>query len=472
MNADYVLMPGDRLVVHIWGAHEYDDVVMVDQQGNIFLPEIGPIHVAGLRHGALPGHVRSLVASVFTSNVEVYVNLLTAQPVAVYVTGFVRRPGRYAGGMNDSVLYYLDRAGGIIPDRGTYRNIRVRRGTRDIARVDLYEFILAGRLPGGSLRDGDVIVVGPKGGSIFAEGRIPQRAAYEFKEGSFSGAELISAATPQPAVSHVNVTGTRNAEPFHVYMDKDTFRRFPLAADDRVEFLADRPGETIMVSVSGAIPGPTHYPVKREAGLRSLLAHVPVRPGLSNLAGIYIKRKNVQAQQRKVIQDSLHRLEASVLTAVPVNQETAAIQVQEAKLVRDFVDRASRIEPDGVVVVTRNAVTSDIVLEDGDEIVIPQHSDVVQVYGEVQMPKAVVHAPRYSVNDYLREAGGMTPRGDSSNILVVHPNGEIAQAHRADVLPGDLLLVMPREDSKDFSLFKDIVQIIFQIALSSKVVLS
>jgi protein involved in polysaccharide export with SLBB domain len=112
------------------------------------------------------------------------------------------------------------------------------------------------------------------------------------------------------------------------------------------------------------------------------------------------------------------------------------------------------------------------VLEDGDEIVIPQRSDVVQVYGEVQMPKAVVHTPANSVGDYLREAGGLTTRGDFSNILVVHPNGEIVQAHKAAVLPGDLLLVLPREDSKGFSIFKDIVQIIFQIALSAKVVLS
>lgn len=97
-------------MVRIWGAKTYDDVLMVDQQGNVFLPEVGPIRVAGLKQGQLLGAVRSSLSSVFTDNVNIYVNLQSSQPVAVYVAGFVNHPGRYAGGPMDSVMSYLDRA--------------------------------------------------------------------------------------------------------------------------------------------------------------------------------------------------------------------------------------------------------------------------------------------------------------------------------------------------------------------------
>ena len=106
VNADYVILPGDRIVVRIWGAKTYDDVLMVDQQGNVFLPEVGPIRVAGLKQGQLLGAVRSSLSSVFTDNVNIYVNLQSSQPVAVYVAGFVNHPGRYAGGPMDSVMSY------------------------------------------------------------------------------------------------------------------------------------------------------------------------------------------------------------------------------------------------------------------------------------------------------------------------------------------------------------------------------
>jgi protein involved in polysaccharide export with SLBB domain len=471
MNSEYVIMPGDRILVHIWGAQSYSDTLMVDQQGNILLPEVGPIRVAGMRHGSLQTNVRNYLASMFQRNLEVYVNLLTAQPVAVYVTGFVARPGRYAGGTNDTALYYLDRAGGIIPDRGTYRDIAIQRNGKTVARVDLYSFILHGALTGGMLRDSDVIVVGPKGDSVLADGLIPQCASYESK-GRLTGADLVQYAAPLPAVSHVSVTGTRKANPFHVYLSLKDFASFSLADDDKVEFLADRPGETIMVGVSGSILGPTRYPVKRNTTLRSLLGYVQIDPALSDLSGVYVKRKSVVEQQRRAIADALRRLENSVLTATSATQESSAIRVQEAQLIQNFATRVNALEPDGVVVVTRSGVTSDIMLEDGDEIVIPQRSDIVQVAGEVMIPKAIVHSGDMSVKQYVENAGGFTDRADDDAILVVHPNGEVLLADNTNIRPGDLLLVMPRYDSKNFTIFKDIVQMVYQVAIATKVVLS
>jgi len=472
VNPEYVIMPGDRIQVNIWGAHSFNSTLMVDQQGNIFLPEVGPFRVAGMTNASLLPNVRRFLSATFRTNVEIYANLLTAQPVAIYVTGFVNRPGRYAGGKNDSILHYLDKAGGILAERGSYRDIAIKRGNKVMQRVDLYAFILSGALPGGALRDGDVIVVGPKGDSITACGIIPQHAMYESKGVFLKGDELIRLASPLPAASHASVSGTRNSEPFHVYLPLDSFSKFMLANGDRVEFLADRPGTGIMVNISGSMLGATRYPVSRSTTLRDVLAYVPIDPNLSNLDGIYLKRKSVADQQRKALLDAVRRLENSVLTASSATQEGAAIRVQEAQLVQNFAMRVANLEPEGVVVVTKKGATADITLEDGDEIVIPQKSDVVQINGEVMMPKAVVHDSKADLAQYISDAGGFTDRANKKYILVVHPNGEVAPVANSRIQAGDMLLVLPEYDSKSFSVFKDIMQVIYQVAISTGVLLA
>lgn len=169
-TSDYILAPGDRVVVRIWGARSYDDVLVVDQQGNLFLPEVGPIHVAGLRQSSLLASVKQAIARVFTDNVQVYVNLQSAQPVAVYVTGFVNSPGRYAGGSLDSIMSFIDRAGGIDAARGSYRHIEVIRNKKVVEKLDLYRFALEGTVPNLRLKNGDVILVKEKGISVSAYG--------------------------------------------------------------------------------------------------------------------------------------------------------------------------------------------------------------------------------------------------------------------------------------------------------------
>ena len=87
VNPEYAIKPGDRVAVRMWGALSFDQVLSVDQQGNIFLPEIGPIELAGVPNGELDSVVRSAVRRVYTEDVGVYTNLLGTQPIGVYVTG-------------------------------------------------------------------------------------------------------------------------------------------------------------------------------------------------------------------------------------------------------------------------------------------------------------------------------------------------------------------------------------------------
>lgn len=469
-SADYILAPGDRVVVRVWGARSYDDVLVVDQQGNLFLPEVGPIHVAGLRQGNLLSAVKQAIGRVYTDNVQVYVNLQSAQPVAVYVTGFVNSPGRYAGGSLDSIMSFIDRAGGIDANRGSYRHIEVIRNKKVVEQLDLYRFALEGTVPNLRLKNGDVILVKEKGIAVSAYGLLREEAAYEFsKPAAAKGSGLIELASPERNVSHVSVTGTRNQSPFNQYFSIEEFKSFALADGDIVEFVADKPGDTIMATVQGAITGASRYPIHKTTKLRDLLRQIEVEPELAATDAIYLRRKSVARDQKAVILDSLRRLEQTALTATSSTPEEAQIRVKEAQLIQDFVKRASQLEPDGVVVISRRGQVSDLWLEDGDEIVIPQKSNVVMVTGEVVLPKAVAFETGMTLDDYLASAGGVSARANDSQILIAKQNGEVGLAESLGIESGDRILVLPKVDTKGMLMAKDLMQIIYQIAVATKV---
>lgn len=472
LNEDYLITPGDRIVVRVWGAKTYDDVLIVDQQGNIFIPEVGPVPVAGMRHGELLSTVRAQLATVFSNNVDIYVNLLSSQPVSVYVTGFVNKPGRYAGGPADSILYYLDRAAGINSDRGSYRSIRIMRQSNVAHQVDLYDFSLKGQLEDIRLQDGDVIFVAEKGASIAALGLIAQQARYEFKQPSPLGKDLTALVSPLNSVSHVSVSGVRDQKPFNIYIPAAAFSTFRLSTGDTVEFHADIKGQTIMVGVDGAVRGASQFPVRKDCMLRDLLGYVSVEPTIADVKSVYVRRKSVAVQQKTIIADALKRLEQSALTATSASVDEATIRVREAELIQDFVKRASQLEPDGIVVVSKGAKVADFLLEDGDDVVIPQKSNVVHVSGEVLMPKAIAFDSAMSLRDYLDNAGGFSDRADEGNVLIAKQNGEVGYAKTMGVEAGDRILVMPKVDTKNMQIAKDLMQVLYHIAVATKVALA
>ena len=471
LNGDYVIMPGDRITVRLWGAHNFDGVLDVDAQGNLFLPEVGPVTVVGLKHAQLPQVVAERVRSVYTNNVEVYTNLLNTQPVALYVTGFVTRPGRYAGGPTDSMLYYLDQAGGIDAERGSFRDIRILRDGRTLVKVDLYPFILEGSIPRPRLEEGDVILVGERGAGVLAQGQVRNSARFEFpSDASITGRQLVDLATPLHKVSHVSIVGARSGAPYNTYLAIEEFQQMALEDGDAVNFLADTPGVTIMVAATGAIVGASRYPVKKDTRLLELLYYIPVEPELANLNGIHINRKSVAEQQKKALEESLRRLEESSLTATSQSVDEANIRVREAELIAQFVAKAHSVKPMGTVVVGHDGKLRDIYLEDGDVVVIPAKSDVVLISGEVIMPQAVVYSEGKNSRDYIAVAGGFSHRADKSHILVAKPNGEVLSAADTNIAPGDHIMVLPKFHTKNLQTLKDISQILYQIAIATKVV--
>ena len=472
LTDNYLIAPGDKLNIWIWGAVNFSNVVTVDNQGNIFIPDVGPINVKNVAASKVNNLVTSHISEVFTNNVNVYVNLLTATPVSVFVTGPVIRPGQYAGQSSDSVLYFLKRAGGIDSDRGSYRHIKVLRQNRVIQQIDLYEFMQQGKMPKLALKDQDVILVEPQGPMINVAGKVRNPFRFELKNSSALGSELIDYALPLAKVSHVGVIGDRASGPFSVYMPYKDFDRIQLSDGDKVLFNDDMHAQVYDVQVMGSYRGPSYFTVRKETRLHDLLNHIPIDPNMADYGSIYIMRKSVAARQKEMLEDSLNRLERSVFTAPASSDGEASIRTKEAELVMRFVEKARKIQPLGKVVVSDKGVIANILLEQGDQIVIPNKTDLIQVGGEVMMPQAVVYNKSASMEDYVAWAGGFTDRANDKRIAVVHANGLMEFKDGGDVMAGDQILVMPKVDSKMMQSIKDITQVIYQVAVAANVVLN
>lgn len=471
INPAYRIMPGDQITLRTWGALEMERVLPVDAKGNIFIPQVGPVQVEGVSAGNLNARVEGAIRQVFRENVSVYTNLQGVQPVAVFVTGFVHRPGLYAGIPSDSLLYFLDQAAGIDASSGSFRDIRILRDGRTIASVDLYPFILSGEIPRPQFEEGDTIVVGARGPMVTVTGDVSRPYRYELDATTRSGADLLRWVQTEPGVSHALVRGVRDPGPFSVYLAMDAFRDEALGAGDDIMFAADRRSDSIMVELEGSFEGVSRFVIPRDARLLDLLDSIPVNPELADVESVSIQRRSVAERQRQSLEDSLRRLETAYLGASSATVEEASIRAAEAELIQDFVKRAREVEPSGRMVIAHNGEISNIRLQDGDIITIPGLSDSLLISGEVLVPQAMVHVPRQSAEDYVRRAGGFTERADTRNVLVVRQNGEVVAAREVDLRPGDEILVLPEVPTKNLQLAATLTQILYQIAIATAVVI-
>ena len=480
LNSSYLVAPGDKISIQMWGTVNRADVMTVDNQGNIFIADVGPVKVKDVPANRINSIVTQSIKSIYTNNVSIYVNLLTSTPVSVFVAGPVLRPGQYAGLASDSVLFYLKRAGGIDPYRGSYRNIKVLRNQQVVLDYDLYDFLKEGKLAGFSFKDEDVILVQEQGAMITVEGAARYPFRFELLQEKTSGNDVIYYSRPLEKTSHVAITGNRNSGPISVYLGIDEFDEFNMVDGDVVLFNDDIRPQVISIQISGSYLGPSFYTVDTNTRLLDILSHVEVDPNQANYGAIYIKRESVVEQQKMLINESLNRLERSIFTAPASSDGEARIRAQEAELVSQFVARARLIEPLGKVIVSENGKVANIRLEQGDEIVIPAQTDLIQVSGEVLMPQAIVYNPNATISDYVAWAGGFSERANDKRIAVVRANGLtlfldsqdswFADENEQTLQAGDQILVLPKIDTKLLQAVKDITQIVYQIAIAANVV--
>ncbi len=467
LSESYKVQSGDKITVNIWGAVTFNEVVEVDSQGNIFLPEIGPVNVGGTALSQLNSTIEKELSKTYTDNVKIYTNIEGSQPISVFVTGEVTSPGRYSGTASDSVLHYIDRAGGINLNSGSFRKIEIKRGARIVSTIDLYKFLTEGIIPNVQLKENDTILIKPIGTQITIMGEDIREAKYEFINSHIYGSEVLKLTNLQKSVTKATIIGNRNDVIYNEYVDLKKFKTTRLGDGFKVIFSKKLNQFTKTIRVEGENLSEKIFIVPNNAKLRELLANVEVNTEQADYKNVYIERKSVAKRQKEALNDSLFRLEQSIVSKQSSTAEESSLKTSEAQLLQGFIEKAKEIKPKGQVVVSNNNIVDNILLEDGDIVYIPSRTDIVMVTGEVTMPRAVVHQRGKNIKHYIKRAGNYSERADKSRVLLLRANREIINASLSTrVNAGDEIMVLPEIFSDDIQLTKDIADIFYKIAVA------
>ena len=257
---DYVVGPGDELRIRLWGQVNTQSNVRVDRSGDIYLPQIGPIHVAGLPFSALDAHLRDAIKPVYR-NFDLAVNIGEIRAIQVYVTGAARRPGVYTVSSLSTLLDTLFSSGGPSME-GSLRRIELRRGGAVVTEFDLYDLLVRGdKSKDAKLADGDVIFIPPAGPQAALTGSVHNPAIYELRSGETlaglladgGGASVVAA---QSRISIERIDDHRNRHAMEVAYDA-TGLALPLADGDLIRILSIVPSyeKTVILRGNTANPG-------------------------------------------------------------------------------------------------------------------------------------------------------------------------------------------------------------------------
>lgn len=472
-NPDYKIAVGDQISLKIWGAVDFSQVLVVDSQGNIFIPKVGAVNLLGVSNSSLVAVIKAKVNKVYKNNVFVYADMNAYQNVSVFVTGSVNAPGLYQGLSSDSIIQYLDKAGGINLEYGSFRDIQILRNNKILKHIDLYDFLLQGKMDLFPFRSGDVILVANVQKYAFVSGDVQKPFRFELGNDIKTLSDLARVAGAKPIVTNAVVRSYGNNHKLNINAyTKAQFSTITLNTADEVEFRPEYVSDSINITINGEHNGLKSLVVKKGTTLEDVKKLI-VANAQSDTNSLQVFRKSVARTQKELISAQLKELETLALTSSSVTTQGAAIRAQQAKTILEFIQRAKQVEPKGQIVIDDPKAYKSVILEDGDVINVPSKNNLVIVQGEVSLPGAFVYANKESLKYYINLAGGYSERADTSKVLVIRINGK-AEKYRMGVKmqPGDSILVLPKVDSENFQIFSMLTQILYQIAIATNVVLN
>ena len=377
---NYLVGPGDQIIVDVYGASQRTVSETVSPDGTITIPGYGPIQLAGLSVSAAKEKLRSTLGSRYASS-RINMTVGQTRSILINVMGEVKVPGTYTLSAFATVFHALYMAGGI-NDLGTLRNIKVFRGGHQISTVDIYDYILNGRMTGNvRLQDNDVIIVGPYDALVEIEGNVKRPMFYEMRKNESVSTLLKYAGGFSGNAYKKSVRLLRKTGRLKSVYNVEEFDMSSFQVDDgdvvSVDSILDRYEN--MVEVKGAIFRPGLYQLGNEINsVRSLIQHAE---GVTEDA---FTNRGV-----------MHRLkEDRTLEVIPVDVK-------------------------GILAGT----SPDIPLKNEDVLFIPTQSDLQQqrtltIHGEVMYPGPYQYADNETLEDLILQAGGLTDAASTAKVDV------------------------------------------------------
>lgn len=366
---NYILAAGDAVYIDIYGASQKTIESTVSPDGEVTIEGFGPVQVSGLTVAQANARLRSTLGARYSSS-KIKLTVGQTRSIMINVMGEVKNPGTYTLPAFATVFHALYMAGGT-NDIGTMRNIKVYRNNRLVSVVDIYDYILNGKLTGNvRLADNDVISVGPYDCLVNITGKVKRPMYYEMKRNESVGTLLKYAGgfTGDAYKKSVRIVRKTGRE-YSVYnVDEFDMSAFHLADEDSVSVDSILPRFSNMVEVKGAVFRPGMYQVGGDINsVKTLIEHAD---------GLREEAFTARAVMHRMKKDR-------TLEVVPVDVEGIL---------------------DGTV--------PDIPIQNNDVLFIPTKQEMMEeqtitIHGEVQYPGIYRYADNETLEDFVLQAGGL-----------------------------------------------------------------
>ena len=377
---NYRLGPGDAVIIDIYGASQKTIQSTVSPDGEVTIEGYGPVSVSGLTVAQANARLRNTVGSRYRSS-RIKLTVGQTKTIMVNVMGEVKAPGTYTLSAFATVFHALYMAGGT-NDLGTLRNIKVYRNNRLVTVVDIYDYILNGKLTGNvRLADNDVIVVGPYDCLVTIAGKVKRPMIYEMKKN-----ESVN--------SLLKYSGgfTGDAYKKSVRVNRKTGRERSVYNVEEFDFSSFRIDDGDSISVDSILP--------RYANTVEVKGAV-FRPGLYNIG------------------DQINSVRTLVEHAEGLTEDAFTARAVMHRMKSDRNLEVVSVDIAGIMAGT----TPDIPLKENDVLFIPTRQDkvterTITIRGEVQYPGTYRYADNETIEDFVLQAGGLTDKASTINVLV------------------------------------------------------
>jgi protein involved in polysaccharide export with SLBB domain len=377
---NYVLGAGDAVLIDIYGASQKTVEATVSPDGFVVVEGYGPIQVAGLTVTQANSRIRSQLGARYSSS-KIRLSVGQTRTITVNVMGEVKTPGTYTLAAFASVFHALYMAGGP-NDIGTLRNIKVYRNNRLVSTVDVYDYILNGKLSGNvRLGDNDVIVVGAYDCLVNITGKVKRPMYYEMKSTESVGTLINYAGgfagdAYRKSVRIVRKSGSQYSVHNVNEFDMGSFR---MADNDSVSVDSILPRYSNMVEIKGAV----------------------FRPGMYQIG------------------DDIYSVKTLLEHAEGVTEEAFTAHAVMHRMKTDRTLEALSVDIQGIM----DGTVADIPLKNEDVLFIPtriesQVEQTIAIHGEVQYPGTYKYAENETLEDFVLQAGGLKETASMHNVLI------------------------------------------------------
>lgn len=419
-DEDYVLGPGDNVIIFLWGRAEKQFELTVDREGKVFIPRVGSVSAWGQTLAEFETQVRARLQKVY-DGAELHVTLGKIRSIRVYVTGEVKRPGAYITSSLTSLFNALYLAGG--PNRrGSMRSIALMRNGRKVAEFDLYKFLLEGDNSHDiRLQSGDAVFVPVAGSRVAIRGEIIRPGIYELRKGetALTLLSLAGNATPHAHLSRVMLERISEQAEWEVIDlnlstdDSSSVDDIELVDGDRLTIYSIFDARTNIVAIAGQVKHAGYYERNEHTRVSDLICQAELQD-----YDVYYDRAN---------------------------------------LFRRHHDRRFEVVPVDLNAILSGDSLADLLLQDRDSLYVYSVDDIVwneQVYidGSVRQPGRYRYYDSMTVSDLVFLAGSYTreasllraevARTDSlGNVTIMYINLDTEPARKTVLQEGDRLYI-------------------------------